>query len=91
MKTVTKKQFNNNIIKFFEKNAGMSIAKAKNVIRKQLKQDEFDNDFKVGNVRLFYTSNDNYKQGQWNGGGKGWYLTNCGFTGGSEIKLAKKF
>ena len=44
--------------------------------------DEYDDTYRAGNVRLFYSSNPRFAEG-----GIGWYLSNAGFMGGSTIKL----
>ena len=76
MKSVSKDQFKKDIIKFFCNETKMTI-----------KQNER---IKVSNVTLFYCNNANYAGGLKNGYGKGWYISNGGFTGGSTIKLFSK-
>ena len=61
--------------------SGLTITKAKEKIKKQIILDEYNNDIKTNNVRLFYTDNKNYYNGS------GFYLSTIGFTGGSEIKI----
>ena len=90
--SVSKEDFKKNIIAFFEKETGLTIAKAKAKIKSELVIDKWgntDNDrIKAANVTLFYTNNQNYCGGLKNGYGKGWYISNCGYTGGSTIKLS---
>lgn len=92
MTTVTKEDFLNHIKTFFTKESGMSIAKAKAKIKSELVIDKWGNTenerIKVGNVTLFYCNNSNYCGGLKNGYGKGWYISNGGFTGGSTVKLS---
>ena len=94
MNTVTKLEFKKNIIAFFTKESGMTITAAKEAIRKTLLIDKYGNatgsSIKAGNVKLFYCNNSNYCGGLKNGYGKGWYISNGGFTGGSTIKLQAK-
>lgn len=87
MTTISKEQFSKNIKKVFVKGSGLSIVKAKAKIKEQIKTDEYNTAIKVGNIRLFYTSNTNYCGGKTNGYGKGFYLSSIGFTGGAQIKL----
>jgi hypothetical protein len=90
----TKDEFKKNIIKFFKKESGLSITEAKAKIRSTIIIDKYgntDNDrIKAGNVTLFFTNNKNYGGGEKNGYGRGWYISNIGFTGGSEVKLSNK-
>lgn len=90
-KSTTKEDFKKNIIKFFKKETGLSILEAKAKIKSTLIIDKWgntDNDrIKAGNVTLFFTNNNNYAGGSKNGYGRGWYISNGGFTGGSTIKL----
>ena len=74
-------KFTSEIIKYFENISGLTITKAKEKIKKQIILDEYNNDIKTNNVRLFYTDNKNYYNGS------GFYLSTIGFTGGSEIKI----
>ncbi len=94
MESVSKDQFRKNIIAFFKKETGLTIAAAKTRIKNTLKIDKWGNTendrIKAGNVTLFYTNNPNYCGGLRNGFGRGWYIGNCGFTGGSIIKLSNK-
>lgn len=87
MKTTTKKNFTKEIKKHFKAISGLTIAEAKAKIKKQMIVDEYDNQVRAGNVKLLYTDNPNYCGGIKNGYGKGFYLSNIGFTGGSQIKL----
>jgi hypothetical protein len=91
MEKVSKEKFKSDIISFFEKESGLTITEAKQKIKKDLIIDKYGNTqnerIKAGNVTLFYTNNDNYSGGVKNGYGKGWYISNGGFTGGSTIKL----
>ena len=75
-------QFKKEIISHFESGTSVSLSKSKKEIKANMIFDEYDNSIKAGNVRLFFTDNENYA-----GGGKGFYISNCGLTGGSEIKL----
>lgn len=94
MEAVTKENFKKSIIKFFTEGSKMNIKQAKEKIKSQLIIDRYGNTekdrIKVGNVTLFYTNNPNYSGGIKNGYGKGWYISNGGFTGGSTIKLSDK-
>jgi len=91
MQEVTKLDFKKNIISFFTKESGLTITAAKAKIKKELIIDKYGNtkneSIKAGNVTLFYTNNSNYCGGLKNGYGKGFYISNGGFTGGSTIKL----
>ena len=91
MQEVTKLDFKKNIISFFTKESGLTITAAKAKIKKDLIIDKYGNTanerIKAGNVTLFYCNNNNYCGGLKNGYGKGWYISNGGFTGGSTIKL----
>jgi hypothetical protein len=84
---ISNKEFVNQIKEYFIKESGLSISKAKEIIKKQIVLDEFNNEYKVGNVKLFYTSNSNFCQGVKNGYGAGWYLSNISFHGGDYIKI----
>ena len=92
MTTVTKEDFLKHIKAFFTKESGMSISKAKAKIKSEMIIDKWGNTenerIKVGNVTLFYCNNANYCGGLKNGYGKGWYISNGGFTGGSTVKLS---
>ena len=92
MTSVTKEQFAKDIINFFESSTGMTIKEAQKKIKQSIIIDKFgntDNDrIKTSNVTLFFTNNENYCGGLKNGYGKGWYLSNGGFTGGSTIKIS---
>ena len=92
--TLTKSEFKKSIIKFFTKETGLSINDAKAKIKESLIIDKYgntDNDrIKCSNVTLFFTNNTNYSGGVKNGYGRGWYISNNGFTGGSTIKLSSK-
>ena len=92
MKIVGKEEFKYNIIDFFEKESGLSIEKAKEKIKRELIIDKWgnteNNRIKAGNVSLFFINNQNYAGGIKNGCGRGWYISNGGFTGGSTIKLS---
>lgn len=94
MKTVSTEDFKKNICDFFKKESGLTIPAAKAKIKTVLVIDKYGNthneQIKVGNVRLFFTNNDNYCGGIKNGYGRGWYISNGGFTGGSTIKLSNK-
>lgn len=87
-------EFKKEIIKFFTKQTGLTIKQAKDKIKKDLIIDKWgntDNDrIKAGNVTLYFTNNPNYAGGLKNGFGRGWYISNCGFTGGSEVKLSDR-
>ncbi len=87
MKAVSKEQLKKDLKIYFSSKAGLTIIKAKRLIKDQLKENEWNNSIKVDNIRLFFTDNVNYGGGAKNGFGKGFYLTSIGFTGGSEIKL----
>ena len=82
MKTLTASQFQEEIINYFESASKMTVDLAKEKIEKQMKFDEYDNSYSVGNVRLFYSSNPKFAEG-----GIGWYISNTGLKGGSTIKL----
>lgn len=90
-RTVSKEQFKENIIAFFQEQTGMSIQQGIDKIKSELVIDKWGNtendSIKASNVRLFYTNNVNYQQGEKNNGGKGFYLSNAGFTGGGVVKL----
>ena len=90
--TLTKTEFKKSIIKFFTKETGLTITAAKAKIKESLIIDKYgntDNDrIKAGNVTLFFTNNTNYSGGVKNGYGRGWYISNNGFTGGSTVKLS---
>ena len=90
--TLTKTEFKKSIIKFFTKETGLTITAAKAKIKESLIIDKYgntDNDrIKAGNVTLFFTNNTNYSGGIKNGYGRGWYISNNGFTGGSTVKLS---
>lgn len=90
--TTTKEDFKKNIITFFKKETGLSITEAKAKIKSELIIDKYGNTnndrIKGGNVTLFFTNNPNYAGGAKNGYGRGWYISNGGFTGGSKIKLS---
>jgi len=92
METLSKADFKKNICAFFTKETGLTITQAKDKIRSQLVIDKWGNTqnerIKGGNVTLFYCNNANYCGGVKNGYGKGWYISNGGFTGGSTIKLS---
>jgi len=94
METVSKENFRKSIINFFQEGSKLNIKQAKEKIKSQLIIDKYGNTendrIKVGNVTLFYTNNPNYAGGIKNGYGKGWYISNGGFTGGSTIKLSDK-
>ena len=94
MKSVSKDQFKKDIIKFFCNETKMTIKQAKDKIKSTLIIDKYGNTqnerIKVSNVTLFYCNNANYAGGLKNGYGKGWYISNGGFTGGSTIKLFSK-
>jgi len=87
MTKVTKAQFAKDIKKHFKNVSGLTITEAKAKIKKQIKLDEYDNQVRAGNVKLFYTDNDNYCGGVRNGYGKGFYISSVGFTGGDQIRL----
>ncbi|MDR1347823.1 MAG: hypothetical protein LBJ63_05245 [Prevotellaceae bacterium] len=76
MERVSKEEFRKSIIEYFETNSKRSISEAKKEITKRLKKDEFDNSIKVGNVRVFYTSNKKFAGGKQNGYGEGFYISN---------------
>ena len=82
MKTLTASQFQEEIINYFESVSKLTIDAAKKKIEKQMEIDEYDDTYRAGNVRLFYSSNHRFAEG-----GIGWYLSNAGFMGGSTIKL----
>ena len=87
-------EFKKEIIKFFTKQTGLTIKQAKDKIKKDLIIDKWgntDNDrIKAGNVTLYFTNNPNYAGGLKNGFGRGWYISNRGFTGGSVVKLSDR-
>lgn len=91
MNTVSKEQFKKDIVKFFKKETGLTISQAKAKIKESIVIDKYGNteneSIKASNVKLFYCNNPNYCQGKKNGYGKGWYISNGGFTGGSTIKI----
>lgn len=91
MKTVTREQFKTDIVKFFEKESGLTINAAIKKIKSEMVIDKWGNTnkdrVKAGNVTLFFTNNSNYCGGLKKGYGKGFYISNNGFTGGSTIKL----
>jgi hypothetical protein len=84
---LSKEEFAKQIKSHFRKGSGLTITEAKAKIKKQMLVDEYNTQILVDNVRFFYTSNSNYCGGKKNGYGKGFYLSNSGFKGGSEIKL----
>jgi hypothetical protein len=86
-RAMKKEQFKDEIIKYFTTYSGLSVDEAKEKIRNQMIKDEYDNEVRTGNVKLFYTDNENYCGGEQNGYGSGWYISNQGFTGGSQIKI----
>ena len=92
--TLTKNDFKTQICAFFKKQSGMTVMQAKNKIKSELIIDKWGNTenerIKVGNVTVYYCNNPNYCGGIKNGYGKGWYISNAGFTGGSQIKLWNK-
>jgi hypothetical protein len=92
MTTLNKNEFKKSITTFFKKQSGLSITEAKSKIKSVMVIDKYGNSHNesilAGNVKLFYTANTNYAGGLKNGYGKGWYITNQGFTGGSTIKLS---
>ncbi len=92
--SVSKDQFKKDIIKFFKKETGLTITEAKAKIKSTIIIDKWGNThndrIKGGNVTLFYTNNSNYSGGVKTGFGRGWYISNGGFTGGSTIKLSSK-
>ncbi len=92
---VSSEVFKREIISFFKKQTGLTISEAKKKIRKNIIIDKYGNthneSIKAGNVKFFYCNNSNYAGGIKNGYGKGWYISNVGFTGGSEIKLFNNF
>ena len=87
MTVTTKVQFAKEIKKYFKDVSGLTITEAKTKIKKQIILDEYDTQVRAENVKLFYTSNDNYCGGTKRGYGKGFYLSSVGFIGGNEIKL----
>lgn len=91
MKAVSKSEFEKNIKRFFEKESGMSINDAMRKLKEMVKIDKWGNthndQINAGNVVMRYTHNINYAGGLKNGFGRGIYLSNAGFTGGSTIKL----
>ena len=97
MKTtiLSKSDFTSNIISFFEEKTGVSIDQSKKQIKAKLVIDKWGNTqnerMSFSNVTLFYCNNSNYCGGLKNGYGKGWYISNQGFTGGSTIKIASEF
>ena len=82
MKTTSKEQFKKALIEFFERESHMTLTQAKQKIKDQMKDDEFDNSIKARNVRVFYSANKNYAEG-----GKGFYISKTGFHNNSIIKL----
>jgi len=74
--TLTATNFKKEIIAFFEQK--MTIAAAKQLIKAQMIADEYDNDVRTSNVRVFFSSNKNFSMG-----GAGFYITN----GKNTIKL----
>jgi len=88
---MTAQEFKKSITSFFKKESGISVSEAKKRIRKTLIIDKWGNthgnSIQAKNVKVFYTNNSNYCGGVKNGYGKGWYISNAGFTGGSTIKL----
>ena len=87
MKTISKEKFRKQIIEYFIEASKITIKEAKIKIKEQIKEDEYNNDITAGNVRLFYTSNENFCNGKKNGYGIGWYITNKSFGGGGMVKI----
>jgi hypothetical protein len=91
---MTDLEFKKQIIAFFKKNSGLTITQAKAQIKKVMVIDKWGNqhnsEISAKNVRVFYTHNSNFANGVKNGYGRGWYITNVGFTGGRTIKLSAK-
>jgi len=88
---LTKAEFKKQICDFFKKESGMSVTQAKKKIQSQMIVDKWGNleneSIKAGNVRVYFCNNPNYCGGIKNGFGKGWYISNVGFTGGANIKI----
>jgi len=82
MKTVIKTNWLSEAKKFLLKTTGKTI----NSIINELKEKGCDEygimEYKIANLRLHYTSNKKFAYG-----GKGWYLSNKGLSGGSVYKL----
>lgn len=68
-----RQQFKTEIIRFFEQK--MTIAEAKAAIKKQMQKDEYDNDVRCSNVRVFYSTNPKFAEG-----GRGFFITNGKYT-----------
>lgn len=88
---LTKDEFKKSITEYFTKGTGLTISAAKKQIKAAMTIDKYGNTenerIKHGNVHLFYCNNPNYCGGLKNGYGKGFYISNCGFTGGGTIKI----
>lgn len=89
-----REDFKKSIVSFFEEQSGLTITQAMSDIKKKLVIDEYGNThnerLKFANVTLFFTNNHNYAGGLKNGFGRGWYISNSGFTGGSTVKISDK-
>ena len=84
MKRMSKKEWLKNAEIYFKNVTCKSIH---SVISELIKvgSDEFGViEYFAGNLRLFYTSNDNFAYG-----GIGWYLSNKGLSNGSTIKIKR--
>jgi len=78
------KSYKEEVISYFEVNCKITISEAMGVIKEKMRKDFFDNDIRVGNVRLFFSNNPKFAEG-----GSGWYLYACGLHGrsGTYVKL----
>jgi hypothetical protein len=72
-----------------KKDFGMSFTDLKKEILKTVPKGMCSSDhFKsVNGYSIFYTGNTNYKQGKWNGGGKGFYAALNGVGTCRTVKL----
>ena len=82
MKRINKKNWLSKAKKYFTDITGKSIEQTIAEL-KEKGLDEFGiMECTAGNIRLFYTDNNNYASG-----GSGWYLSNMGLSAGSVVKL----
>ncbi len=82
MSKISKKQWLLEAKKYFKDITGKSINESIKELKKAGLNEYGSMECIAGNVRLFYTSNNNYAYG-----GSGWYLSNMGLAHGSVIKL----
>ena len=57
------KEFKKEIQKYFEKNTGLKIKEAKEVLIERYNKDEFDFSIHTGNVSLIYNTNKKFTHG----------------------------